>query len=130
MLVVDASVVAPALVDGSGDGALAREVLRGGDLHAPGLLDVEVLSVLRRHALAGRLTEDQATSALEDLVALPVRRWGHDVLLPAAWRLRHEVTADGSQYVATAQLLDCPLVTADARLARVRHLPCEVRLLR
>lgn len=65
MLVVDASVLVTALIDGAAPGERTRERLRADpDLHAPHLLDLEVLSVLRRELRAGGLTEQQVGRAL------------------------------------------------------------------
>ncbi|MGH8885327.1 MAG: hypothetical protein ACRDYX_09185 [Egibacteraceae bacterium] len=52
MIVVDASVLANALTD---DGDMARRRLAEGSLHAPHLVDLEVLSVLRRQTAIGQL---------------------------------------------------------------------------
>lgn len=48
MIVIDANVLVVALVDDGPDGALARRRLRRERLTAPELIDLEVLSVLRR----------------------------------------------------------------------------------
>ncbi|MGH8897056.1 MAG: PIN domain-containing protein [Egibacteraceae bacterium] len=53
MIVVDASVLVNGLPDDGHDGDLARLRLAGESLHAPHLVDLEVLSVLRRHAAIG-----------------------------------------------------------------------------
>ncbi len=48
MIVIDASVLAPALGDDDADGDAARARLRGEDLAAPEIIDLEVASVSRR----------------------------------------------------------------------------------
>ena len=45
-----------------------------------------------------------------------------------AYELRENVTAYDAAYVALAEALDCPLLTADARLARAPGIRCEVEL--
>ncbi|CAN5786978.1 hypothetical protein BH23ACT8_BH23ACT8_24490 [soil metagenome] len=77
MLVVDASVLAPALADDASDGDTARARLRGEMLIAPALIDLEVASVFRRQLLAQDLAARRAELALADLVDLPVRRVTH-----------------------------------------------------
>lgn len=77
MIVVDASVLAPALGDDGHDGDRARERLRGERLCAPSLVDLEVASVLRRATATRDLDERRAGLALADLAALPLRRVGH-----------------------------------------------------
>ena len=60
MLVIDASVLVEALlVNGSSRSRLAAE-----NLPAPELIDAELLSVLRRLVLAGKLQEGDALQAL------------------------------------------------------------------
>ena len=86
--------------------------------HAPHLLDVEVLQVLRRLARDGDLAADAGSVLADDLAALAVARHPHHRLLPRAWALRDSLTAYDAMYVALAEALDCPLVTCDARLAR------------
>lgn len=52
------------------------------------------------------------------LADLDVARYTHERLLPLIWRLRHNLTAYDAAFVALAKLLDAPLVTLDARIAR------------
>ena len=54
---------------------------------------------------------------------MPCRRW------PRAWELRTNLSAYDALYVALAEQLDAPLVTADARLARAPWLRCLVEVL-
>jgi predicted nucleic acid-binding protein len=130
VIVADASVLVPALVDDGGSGALARERILAAEVHVPALADVEVLSVVRRGVLAGRLTPERGAAALQDYADLAVERYPHLPLLGRAWQLRDSVSAYDAQYVALAELLDVPLVTADGRLARAPGLRCPVDLLR
>jgi predicted nucleic acid-binding protein len=123
-------VLVPALVDEGSAGALARERLLGSDVHAPELADVEVLSVVRRQVLGGRLTRERGTAALEDYPELALERHAHLRLLARAWELRNSVSAHDGQYVALAELLGVPLVTGDERLSRAPGLRCAVDLLR
>lgn len=86
-------------------------------LHAPHLIDVEVAQVVRRLTSAGLITASRGKQALEDLADLDLERHPHEILLPAVWRLRENMTAYDGVYVALAEALDAPLVTLDARLA-------------
>ena len=128
MIVVDASVVATALADDgpSGDGVRMR--LRGRQLVAPELLDLEVLSAWRRIMAGGRLDERRAALARADLQALPVRRIAHGVLLERAWELRSNLTVYDAVYVALAELLDVALVTGDRRLAGSPGARCPIEV--
>ncbi len=129
MIVVDASVLAPALADDFADGDLARTALRGQELTAPELLDLEVASVLRRQGASGLLSVRRAEQALADLAALPVRRVRHAPLLPRCWELGQNLTVYDASYVALAELLDIALLTADERLSTAPGVRCEMRLL-
>ncbi|MHB1777543.1 MAG: type II toxin-antitoxin system VapC family toxin [Acidimicrobiales bacterium] len=129
MIVVDASVVAPALADDDDDGARARARLQRERIVAPQLLDVEVLSVIRKGRLAGLLDERRAAMAVLDLARLRVDRVAHRPLLARAWELRLNLTAYDAMYVALAESLDVKLVTSDERLLRAPGRRCDIELL-
>ncbi len=86
-------------------------------LHAPHLLDLEVAQVLRRYCLAGDLEPARAEEALADLTALGIDRYSHELFLARIWELRHNITAYDAAYIALAEELSAPLLTADRRLA-------------
>lgn len=130
MIVVDASVLAPALADDGEDGDQARSRLRGEHLAAPELIDLEVLSIMRRAARAKRLDERRSGQALDDLAALPLQRVSHLPLLGRVWQLRDNLSAYDASYVALAEALDAVLLTADRRLAKAVGVLCEVDVLR
>lgn len=131
MIVVDASVLANALADDHEDGRLARARLaHGGDLLAPDLVDVETVSVLRRRWLAGDLAEGRFASAVDDLQDLDLAHFPALPLLPRAFELRADVTPYDALYVALAELLDCTLVTADARSSAAPGIRCSIDLVR
>ncbi len=129
MIVVDASVLAVALGDDGADGAAARAAVVGRTLTAPELLDLEVLSVWRRHVAAGLMTLGRAELAMADLRAIPIRRVSHRHLMDRCWELRQTVTVYDAAYIALAEALALPLLTADARLSRAPGLRCQVDLL-
>ena len=49
-------------------------------------------------------------------------------LAGAAWSLRDNFTFYDALYVALAQALSCPLLTADEKLSQAPTLPCSVEL--
>lgn len=131
MIVADASVVAAAFLDDGPVGDSARKRLAADpDIHAPHLLDLEVMSVIRRKATSGDVDERRAGFALTDLEDLPIVRYPHIAFARRVWKLRHKVTVYDAVYLALAETLDCIFVTADEALARVPGLDCEVELLR
>jgi predicted nucleic acid-binding protein len=129
VLVVDASVLVVALGDDGADGDAARERLRGEDLVAPELLDLEVLSVLRGQMMAGALDARRAELALSDLSAMPIKRAPQLSLLRRCWELRDNLTTYDASYVALAEVLGVPLLTGDRRLARSSDPRCRIELL-
>ena len=129
MLVTDASVLVVALADDGVDGDVARNRLRGEELAAPELVDLEVASVLRKHVSRGDLELRRAELALADLVAIPMVRAPHAPLLARAWELRANLTVYDAAYVALAEALGAALVTADGRLAKAPGLRCAVEVL-
>ena len=129
VIVVDASVLAPALVDDGAAGARARERLVGERLAAPELIDLELTSVFRNLTRAKKLTVRRAVDALDDLGDLPLERAGHRHLIRRCWELRENLTPYDAAYVALAELLSVPLITADGRLASAPQLRCDVEVL-
>jgi predicted nucleic acid-binding protein len=129
VIVVDASVLAVALGDDGIDGRSARDRLAGETLVAPELVDLEVVSVWRRHVAAKLMPARRAAGALADLADLPLRRSSHQPLLDRIWDLRHVVTPYDAAYIALAEALDVLLVTADARLSRASGVNCEIEII-
>jgi len=128
VLVVDASVLVVALADDDVDGDHARARLRGERLAAPEIVDLEVVSVLRRAVGRGSLSSRRAELALTDLVELPLQRVPHRALVRRCWALRDNLTAYDAAYVAAAEALDAPLLTADRRLAASTGPTCPVEV--
>ena len=130
MIVVDASVLATALADDEEGGDQVRGRLRRESrLAAPELVDLEVVSVLRRAARAGRIGERRSAQALADLAALPLRRAPHLPLLPRIWEVRENLSSYDASYVALAEALGAVLLTADGALSRAPSLHCEIEVL-
>ena len=119
--VVDASAAAEYLLRTS-LGLKVANIIEGGFLLAPELLDVEVLSVFRRAVLRRQLNEQRALRAIEDLMDWPVDRIPHRSLVWVAWQHRNNLSAYDAFYVAAARLSDAPLITADGPLARAPSL--------
>jgi predicted nucleic acid-binding protein len=118
VLVVDTSAVIAALAGRPPNHAVVDRLGGDGDLAAPHLLDVEFLHALRRLVLGHRLGEDRAADARGDLAALAITRYQHTLLADRIWELGHGLTVYDATFVALAELLEAPLVTCDARLAR------------
>ncbi len=130
MIVLDASLVVEVLLQTPKAVALTEDLLVSEeDLHAPHLVDVEVLQVLRRLCTRGELTDRRAQEAATDLADLPIFRHSHELLLARAWELRQNLTIYDGVYVALAELLQVPVWTLDQRLAGAPGLRTEVRVI-
>jgi predicted nucleic acid-binding protein len=119
VIVIDASAMVEALVGRNADhellGALQSSV------HAPHLLDAEVLSVLRGLTLSGKLAGDAAEQARADYFALTIARYELHGLADRVWDLRHNFTTYDACYLALAAALNAPLHTCDHKLATGGH---------
>lgn len=130
MLVIDASVLAVALLDDGQDGDTVRDRLRGEQLAAPALIDLEVASVWRGLARGGHLDPRRVRLALDDLQELPLQRVEHTSLLWRCWELRDNLTIYDAAYVALAEALQAPLLTGDGRLSRSTGPRCTIEVVK
>ena len=117
MIVVDSAAVVDALTNLTGTDEL-RAYLAAEELHAPSLLDYEVVSAVRGLTLGGHLSAARAQDVLTDFEDLPIRRWpSADALRRRVFQLRDNISAYDAAYVALAEALGCPLLTRDSQLA-------------
>jgi predicted nucleic acid-binding protein len=128
MLIVDASCLYEVLI-GAGRAELVRRLLAADtDQAAPHVIDVEVMSIIRRDHILRRIDATAANQAVEDLRDWPGERFGHRSLLERAWELRENLRAWDAFYVALAEALQGTLLTLDERLARAAGPRCPVEL--
>lgn len=104
-------------------------LLQDSDHAAPSVIDVEVVSVIRRDQLLGRLDLTAAAQAVEDLRDWPGERFGHQPLLERVWELRGSLRTWDAFYVALAEVMQATLVTSDSRLARAPGPRCAIDVL-
>jgi len=129
LIVVDASVIAAALADDDEDGERARSRLQGERLTAPEVLDLEVVSVIRKAFASGALSRRRAGLALADLIDLELERISHRQILARIWELHENLTPYDAAYVALAETINATLVTADRRLSRAPGPRCTIEYL-
>ena len=126
--VVDASVVVEALRPDRPLSQQSAEVLKT-DPIAPELVDLEVIHTIRRLRRMGDIDDIEGHLVVRDLMRMPLVRRSHRPFLPRIWDLRDNLTAYDAAYVALAEALGCPLVTADTRLAGAAGVRCEIVVL-
>jgi predicted nucleic acid-binding protein len=124
-LVVDASMVVAGLVDSGADGRWAERLLASDSLAAPHLIMAEAANILRRSALAGAISAEQASLAHADLLDLRLELFPYAPFASRVWELRENVTCYDAWYVGIAEALNAPLATLDARLAKAPGPRCR-----
>ncbi|HVB93446.1 MAG TPA: PIN domain-containing protein [Acidimicrobiales bacterium] len=122
MIVADASAALSALLNAGP----ARRALAGEQLHAPHLIDPEVANGLRRRVAAEEVEAAAGWVTLDTMRRLGITRYPVFSILDRVWELRDDLSAYHASYVALAELLDCNLLTADARLGRAPGIRCPV----
>ena len=129
MIVADASVIVELLLRTAASAGIEERLFGEGEsLHAPALLDVEVIHALRRSLGRNEISETRGETALTLLARLPLTRYMHDPLLRRVWALRHNLTAYDAVYVALAEGLDATLITRDGALAGARGHRARIEL--
>ena len=126
MIVLDASAAVLGLLS---DGE-ARRALSAEDVAIPHLADSEVANALRAQERRGDVDPEQAFAALSTWAKLGLRRFATAANLDRVWELRENLTAYDATYVALAEMIDCHLMTADARLARAPGPRCPITTIR
>jgi predicted nucleic acid-binding protein len=124
---LDASVVIDAMAVAGPAGDRARRLVSEEPwLHLPSVAGAEITSALRGMAFRGLLSAEDARVAAVRASRLRARRYPFEPFLPRVWDLRDNVTVYDAWYVALAESLGAPLVTADDRLRRADGPRCEV----
>lgn len=118
MIVVDASALLEFLLQTSLGARVEARLFRDDDeLHAPHLVDVEIVQALRRLVRSGEVAAGRAGEAIADLTDLDLHRHAHLDLLARVWKLRDNISAYDAMYVALAEATEATMVTCDGPLA-------------
>jgi len=122
VIVADASVVVASLLRPGP----ARSAIVDEQVQVPALVDTEVANALRTRVRLGQLSAADGWRLLDTYRWMAVTRHNVFAMFDRIWELRDNVTAYDAAYVALAEAIECPLVTADARLTRAPGLRCAV----
>ncbi len=115
MIVADASAITELLLQTELGTRVEERLFRDDeDIHAPHLLDVEVLSALRRLVREGEVLAGRAQEAIEDLALLRIIRHSHLDFTGRVWELHENFTAYDAVYLTLAESLDGTVITCDA----------------
>ena len=129
MIVVDASALLELLLQTTLGARVEARLFRGDDeLHAPHLVDVEIVQGLRRLVRTGEVSSGRADEVITDLTDFDLHRHTHVDFLHRAWKLRESISAYDAMYVALAEAIGAPIVTCDGPLAKApgHHVRIEV----
>ena len=119
MIVLDASVVVELLTNGAMADSLRRDLAgRDDSIIVPHLLDIEVISAIRRLVAGRRVDSYRSEQLLGELAELPAERYAHTPLLERIWELRHNFTAYDAAYIALAEATNSVLYTSDEKLCK------------
>ena len=124
-VVIDASVLAAALIDSGKEGRWAEATIAANDSVAPELVLVETSNVLRRLERARQISTFEASSAHRDLMRLDLELFSFGPFAERVWVLRDNLTSYDAWYVALAEALRCPLATLDKRITRASGPTCD-----
>jgi predicted nucleic acid-binding protein len=125
VIVADSSALVESLVGSP----YARSMLADEQVQVSSHADVEVASSLRRQVRLGWLGANDGWRLLETFHWMAVTRHDSFSMFDRIWELRDNLSAYDAAYVALAEAIDCPLVTADARLSRAPGLRCSVTVI-
>ncbi|BBH18348.1 ribonuclease VapC3 [Nocardioides baekrokdamisoli] len=116
-LVLDASSIVNSILPNDRQAA-ARTAMGGQSLIVPELAVSEALSSLARLERTGELSSADADLCVADLSSMPLIMLNDQDLSAGAWAMRRFLRITDALYVAAAIENQCPLLTADRRLAR------------
>ncbi len=119
-LVVDACVIVDSLI-GNERSLSADARMSGAILHAPTLIDFEVVSAIARLERSGTIITAEAAAAIALWQNNSVQHWETEPLIRHAWKMRGSIRISDAFYLSLAAALDLPLVTSDARLTKAPH---------
>jgi predicted nucleic acid-binding protein len=125
MIVLDASAFI-ALFGAGEQSPLVAALGRSGHWVVPEHFRAEVLSGLRGLWLGRKTDDDELDRAARVIASRPLDVWPTAPLIPRIRELAANATVYDAAYIALAEELGAPLVTVDAKYARVPGIRCRI----
>ena len=129
MIVIDASVVLHAILDGRKDRQFMERLEQHDELIAPELIMLEVTNGIRRQLRLNQLTLERAADAVEDLQTYPILCKPIYKLVSRIWQFRNNFTPYDAAYVALAEDYGISFLTRDQKLAAAIKAHTKVELI-
>jgi predicted nucleic acid-binding protein len=126
MIVVDASIIVHILLDAQTKPEIINTLESADGLMAPHLIDLEVLSAIRKQLNLKKITLQDAEIALGDFESITIDRRPIHMFNRRMWELRNNLTPYDASYVALAEMTGLQFITRDARIAKVPNLQTQV----
>jgi predicted nucleic acid-binding protein len=126
VIVIDSSALVEILAEKERAGALRTLAVGDVEWLVPEHIVLEVVSALRGLWLGGHLERSTFEAAVSRVGALPLDVWPSKPLLPRIVELAANATPYDAAYVALAERLDAPLLTADHELSRMPGIRCRL----
>lgn len=124
----DASVFVDALVSAGPEGEAARAALRDvAMLPVPAIFGAEALSAVRALRHRATISAARAEAAREAIRTVRTRTYPFGLFIDRVWELRDNLSVYDGWYVALAEQLGVPFVTAERRLVGAPGPQCPVR---
>lgn len=127
MIVVDASAFVELITDENGLSERVRSALfHDGEWACPEHATIETASALRGLWLGGRSIRAEFEQRISILTQFEPAVYSTAPLLTRVMQLASNASPYDAAYVALAEALQAPLITTDAKLARVPHTRAEI----
>lgn len=128
--VLDASALFEVLAGTPAGHAILDIILDGpAEIHAPSIIVPEVLHVIRKGLMQGRITEADASRMVEDFSSTRIELHSLGTALRRVWELRNNLTPYDAVYIVLAETSGLPLITLDARMANAPAHHANTRLM-
>ncbi len=126
MIVVDASLICDFILNAEANPDLISFLSMQDGIAAPGHIAYEVGNVIRKHYLAGKVTGERGSEALDSYLSLPIDLYEVTAIAHVAWRYRDNLSFYDASYVALAETLGVALYTRDKRMRNAPRLRAEI----